>query len=415
MWGGLFEKLRRSGDQSCGAHGQPCRSAKTEEAGDVTQLLIPYSADERARFRTGAVAEVVSPAPRDIWRGVLRDDPGATAQQTPEYFDAVVTATGGTDASRFYQLRDGRQLVLPLVRQWSRIGLHVDAAYAVGYGYGGLLATGGLLADDVAAVVQNLRGHSLSVRIGGAHHTREQWSAGLSPGVIADQRHVHVIEVAPEHANDPQAFRAAQFCAKIQQKLRRAVRLGVEVEKDTSGRLVPVFYDIYRAWAERRIPRSGLPAPVARRLALWREPYRKFATVAEATGKACRVFVAWHQGRPVAASILLVHGQHAIGWRSYSIPELAAPVSANLLTQVTGIEDAVRSGCHYIDLGQSGDVASLEHYKDSLGASARSVVDLRIEPAGLARLRAARVRAEGVLVRALTRAPANPTLGQPTP
>ena len=125
--------------------------------------------------------------------------------------------------------------------------------------------------------------------------------------------------------------------------------------------------------------------------------------------------MAWHRGQPIAAAISLVHGQHAIGWRSYSIKELAAPVAANVLTQVACLADACRSGCHYFDLGQSGGVASLQDYKSSLGASARSVVDLRIEPAGLARLRAAGARAEGVLERALTRSPASSTSGQPTP
>lgn len=369
----------------------------------MAQLLIPHPVQDRVRLHPGALVDVVSPAPRDIWRGVLRDDPGATALQTPEYLDAVVTATAGTDVSRFYQLRDGRQLVLPLVRRRSRLGLHLDAGYPGGYGHGGMLATGGLLADDVRAAVQDLRGRSLSLRIGGGHHTREQWSAGLLPGVIEDRRRVEVIDLEPGYAGNLTGFREARFCAKTRQKLRRAVKLGVEVERDTTGRLIGVFYDIYRAWVERSIHCLGLPPTLARWHALHHEPYRKFQTVADTIGEACRVFVAWYQGRPIAASILLVHGQHAIGWRSYSIRELAAPVSANLLTQVTGIEDAISSGCRYIDLGQSGGVADLLHFKSSLGASPRPVVDLRIEPAGLTRLRATEKRAEGVLVRALTK------------
>ena len=143
----------------------------------MAQLLIPHSLESRVGPRPGAVVEMVSPAPRDIWRGVLRDDPGATAQLTPAYFDAVVAATGGSDVSRFYQLRDGRQLLLPLVRRPSRFGLHLDASYPEGYGPGGMLATGGLLADDVRMVVKDLWVESLSVRIGGASHTSEQWSA----------------------------------------------------------------------------------------------------------------------------------------------------------------------------------------------------------------------------------------------
>ena len=358
------------------------------------------------------MVESASPAPRDIWRGVLRDDPGATALQTPEYLDAVVTATGGTDVSRFYQLRDGRQLILPLVRRPSRLGLHLDRGYPDGYGDGGMLATGGLLADDVRAVVRDLRGQSLSLWIGGAHHTSEQWSAGLLPGVTAERRGVEVIELEPGCADDLEAFRTARYSGPTRQQRQRAVRVGVEVEKDTTGRLVPVFHEIYRAWVERWIPRSGLPPMVARRMAMGQEPYAKFAAVAAMAGDACRLFVAWYHGRPVAATVMLVHDQHAVAWRSYSIEELAAPVCAHLLTQVTAIEDAVRSGCRSIDLGPADGVDTFQREENSLGAVPRSVVDLRIEPAGLARLRAARNRTKGVLVRALTRSPGRSTLGQ---
>ena len=57
---------------------------------------------------------VVSPAPRAAWDAVLASDPGATALQTPEYFAAVLSGTGGRDASRLYILPEGRRLVLPL-------------------------------------------------------------------------------------------------------------------------------------------------------------------------------------------------------------------------------------------------------------------------------------------------------------
>ena len=73
------------------------------------------------------VVEVSSPVARSVWLEVLRADPGATALQTPEYFDAVLLATGGGDVSRLYVLGDGRRLVLPLVRRRWSAGLHRDA------------------------------------------------------------------------------------------------------------------------------------------------------------------------------------------------------------------------------------------------------------------------------------------------
>ena len=367
----------------------------------MVELLIPNAATNEPDGPGTAtvVTEITSPVPRDDWQAVLRSDPGATALQTPAYFDAVLAATGGSDDSRLYHLKDGRRLVLPLVRQRALPGIRLNAAFPGGYGHGGMLATRGLLAGDVRAVVENLRGQALSTRLDGAHHTAVQWSAGRMPGVVAVPRRVEVLDLAPGFDE----LRARQFSRDIRYNLRKAERAGVEVELDSTGRLVPVFHQIYRAWVDRWAPKSGLPPGVARRVALRQEPLKKFETVAALLGQDCRVLVAWHRGQPVAAAISLVHGQHAIGWRSYSIKELAAPVAANILTQVTCVADACRSGCRYFDLGQSGGVATLQQYKNSFGATPHWVVDLRIEPPTLTRLRSAKERAQGAVVAAISR------------
>jgi hypothetical protein len=365
----------------------------------VVELLSPNVAAAKVTPRRRRTAEVTSPVPREVWEAVLRSDPGATPLQTPAYFEAVLAATGGRDASRLYQLQGGRRLVLPLVRQRSVPGLRLYAAFPGGYGHGGMLATEGLRADDVRTVIADLRGQALTTRIGGGHHTSEQWSAGRMPGVVQVSRRVEVVDLADGF----EALRDNRFGRTVRQKLRKAERAGVEVELDTTGRLVPVFHQIYRDWVDRWVPTSGLPPAIARWSALRQEPLKKFESVAARTGTACRVLVAWHHGEAVASAIILVHGQHAIGWRSYSIKELAAPVSANIFTQVAALADACRSGCRYFDLGQSGGVASLQSYKSSLGGVPRTVVDLRVEPPGLTLLWNAKDRAQGAVVAALTR------------
>ncbi|MET1007436.1 MAG: hypothetical protein ABWX96_17935, partial [Propionibacteriaceae bacterium] len=95
----------------------------------------------------------MSPAPRAAWEAVLATDPGATALQTPEYFAAVLSGTGGRDASRLYHLSEGRQLVLPLVQQRALPGFPLLADFPGGFGHGSLLATGGLRPSDVRLVV----------------------------------------------------------------------------------------------------------------------------------------------------------------------------------------------------------------------------------------------------------------------
>lgn len=357
----------------------------------------------RSTSQAGVIADrdlaIVSPVPRVAWGEVLDSDPGATALQTPEYFAAVLSGTGGRDASRLYVLPDGRRLVLPLVRRRSVPGLPLMADFPGGFGHGSLLATGGLRRSDVRLVVRDLRGRAVSTRIGGGHHTAEQWGAGLTRGACAEPRRVDVIDLSPGW----EEVYGSGFSRSARYNVRKAERAGVEVECDTTGRLIPAFYSVYLNWVERWLPRSGMPAVLARYSALRQEPRRKFEAVAAALGSKCRVFVAWHRGRPVASCITLVHGQHAIGWRSYSIKELAAPVCANNLVQARALADASESGCQFFDLGQSGETATLLSYKRSLGATAREVVDLRIERPAVSVLRGVETSAQQWAVRVISR------------
>jgi hypothetical protein len=348
--------------------------------------------------RIAQVQELVSPAPRVEWYDVLRSDPGATALQTPEYFGAVLKATKGHDASRLYRLADGRRLVLPLVRR--RLpGIKLEAAYPGGYGHGSLLATDGLREEDVRTVVKSLHGVALSVRIGGGHHTAEQWAVGRMPGVVAASRRVEVIDTPGGF----EQLRTQGFHRDVQRSMRKAMRSGVEVERDTTGRLVPEFYQIYLAWVDRWIPHSGLPPALARYSAIRQEPLQKFQIVAAAMGDMCRVFVARHEGRVVASCITFVYGQHGIGWRSYSIKELARPVGANTCVQVAAIEDACAAGVTSFDAGQSGGVAELQHFKQSMGASPHEVIDLLVEPQLVTRAREAKDSAKQTALSALRR------------
>lgn len=350
------------------------------------------------RATTVPIAEVVSPAPLADWREVLAGDPGATPLQTPEYFTAALAGTRGRDASRLYVLADGRRLVLPLIRQRSLPGVRLEADFPGGYGHGGMVATGGLRSSDVAAVVENLRGSASSIRIGGAHHTAEQWSSARGTGVVESRRRVEVLDMAGGYDE----ILAHRFNRKVRQSINRSERLGVEVEVDSTGRLARTFYDIYLAWVEHWAIKSKLPNRLARFQAKREERWQKFATVTSQLGDLCRIFVARHEGVPVASAITFVYGAHAIGWRSYSLRDTGLRLGANSFTQAMGLKNAAESGCRYFDLGQSGGVEDLLRYKRSLGAEPREAVDLLIESPRITGLRNVRKRAEGSVVKLLS-------------
>jgi len=317
-----------------------------------------------------------TPVAPEIWDDVARSDPGATVAQTPAWARAVRRATGTTDASRLYVLADGRRLVLPMVRRALLPGVAVDSSFPSGYGSGGLLASGGLRASDVRYVLEDLvRSRAISTHVKANHDTSGRWESALVPGVVSTPRRVEVLDLTGGFAH----VWEKRFQSSARRAVRKAERSDLVVERDTSGRLLPVFYGLYLSWTRRRAAESGVPKGLAEVLARRRDPLRKFEAVAAACGERCRLWVAWHEGEAAAAIITLVHGDHATYWHGYSDKAVAGPTRANNLLQRLAIEDAIDSGCRYYNMGESGGVESLLEFKHTLGATPRSAVEVRIE------------------------------------
>ncbi len=319
---------------------------------------------------------VTSPAPLNEWNEILDQDPHATAMQTPDWFHLVRDVVGASDASRLYELADGRRLVLPLIRRSWAPGFAIQAGHPRGYGPGGLLVSGGLRSTDVQYVLDDLRrSHALSTRISANHDVACEWQAGKIPGVVDLRSRAEVLDLD----GGMEAVWSRRYKSTARTAIRRAQKAGVTVERDTSGRLVGEFYDLYRRWSARRAQEHRLPGSVAAYLARRREPFAKFRAATALPGRICRTWVAYVDGRAAASIITLVYGRYAFYWRGYSDKQLANPVRANNLLHHMAIEDACGSGCRFYDMGQSGGVASLEQFKQSFGATAKPLVDFRIE------------------------------------
>ena len=55
--------------------------------------------------------------PREIWRELLDSDSAAVPTQSPEWLESLTAVGGYQDASRLYEMPDGRRALLPLVRR----------------------------------------------------------------------------------------------------------------------------------------------------------------------------------------------------------------------------------------------------------------------------------------------------------
>ena len=136
---------------------------------------------------------------------------------------------------------------------------------------------------------------------------------------------------------------------------------------DTTGELVPVFYELLQSSIERWAAKQGEPLALARFHAKRQVTNQKFELIAKNLGEHCRIWVAWVNGTPAAA--MLVLQQENVNNSRGAIDRVALGSSgANDLIQKLAIEDACRAGCRYYHLGETGNSASLAHFKERFGA-----------------------------------------------
>jgi hypothetical protein len=319
---------------------------------------------------------VTTPAPRSTWEDLASANPATLPSQLPLWLDAVCAHGPWEDASRLYETPDGRALVLPLVRRRRPPGLAVEHSLPATWGNTGLLAAGPVGADDVAAVVADLRaGRALLTTVRPDFQQAPLWApAARAAGAVERPAVHHVLDLDGD-------FDAvwAGFSSAARRAVRKAEKEQVTVEACHGQAAVLEFYRLYEGWIDHRARARGIPLPVARRMGRANEPLPRLLTLSEALGKAFTVWLARHDGVVVAAMITLIHGEIALSWRIASDREVADRVRAMDMVHRHAIEHAVLAGCRYYNMGESGGVESLMRFKTRFGATPREFAGYRFE------------------------------------
>lgn len=318
---------------------------------------------------------VTCPAPREAWQETLGRDPEALVSQAPAWVDCM-RAFGYEDASRLYELPGGRRVVLPLVRRRGPIPAARRVCYSPppGWGIGGLIADGPLDAAQLKTIVADLRSQpTLGIRIRPNPLHAGLWAVARSDGVIAIPRLAHVVDL------DGGATVAWQgLNREARWGVRKARRSGLDVECDRTGRLVPVFFALLELSVQRWAGSQHEPLALARWRARRRDPLAKLQAMAAALGDSLRIWAAFKDGAPVAATIVLT-GNNAHSTKSAMDKRLAGQTHAGDLLQWLAIEDACKSGCRRYHLGESGASSALAHFKEKFGARAVPYAEYRFE------------------------------------
>ena len=329
-----------------------------------------------AETKNDKMFEVISPAPRDVWQALLEVDTEAVPYQNPAWLDCVCAIGNYEDVSRLYRTSDGRQFILPLVRRrgFPEV-LTPVASLPSGWGMGGLVASGNIQAEEVAAIFEDLARlpfPKISVRPN--PRQGESWAAAAPQGVVTIPRLAHVIDL---EGGFEQVW-SKRFDKKTRSAVRKGQRAGVVVESDTTGRLVPVFYELLRRSFDRWALQQHEPRFLTHLRGQMRDPLRKFQMMADRLGDACCIWVAWVNGQP-AASMLVLQYANVNDSRGAMDKDVTASTGANDLLQSMAIEAACESGCRYYHMGESGNSASLAHFKTRFGAEAYPYAEYHLE------------------------------------
>lgn len=318
--------------------------------------------------------DVVTPAPRAVWESVLVEDPDALPTQQPAWTDAICAAGRGTDVSRLYRASNGRRVVLPMVR-W-RLGgpIGVEASMPTHWGFGGVVADGGVTASDVRMVLDDLAARRI-VRQGIRPNPRHgRLYAELAPArSVTIARRAHVLDLA---GGVDVVWKG--FSDSRRRAVRKAERSGIEVECDATGRLLPEFFELYARSEARWAEQQHEPARLARFRSRFRDTLAKWQQIARHLDGGCRQWVARHDGRPVA-SIIVLFGANVHYTRGAMDKELAGPLRANDLLMWQAIQAACAIDAGSFHLGESGGSASLADYKERFGARPFAYPELRLE------------------------------------
>lgn len=350
---------------------------------DESVKSYPQAQQPVEQYSEAGTYEVSSPAPRDVWLDLYCNSPGALPSQSPEWVDCICSFSAYEDASRLYTFADGQQLLMPAVKRkgWPT-PLSVQASFPHAWSVGGVLSQRTLTVKDLQVVFADLaKTPFLAMSIFPDPYQGDLWKAAQPPHVTTIPRRAHYLEL---EGGFDKVWRE-RFESKTRNKIRKAEKLGVEIERDTTGKLLGEFEELFQRSLDRWAKQQNEPRWLAHLRAELRDPRSKTEHIMRTMNGKCQIWIARHNGEAVAAALELVD-RNIDGLRGASIKELAAPVNANDLLKKAIIESACARGCQFYHMGESGWSEGISRFKERLGARPFLYQEYRLERFPLTKL-----------------------------
>ena len=303
--------------------------------------------------------------PAKDWNAVVDASDEGLAFHRREWVEAVAAYSGGLDISRVYE-RDGRRIIVPLVRVGGLIGrAGIAASLPYGWGFGGVLADGRVTEADIRMVVGDLATVGLTrVSLRPNPLAASAWAAAMPVGTPSVGRTAHVLSLDGSF----ERVWTERFTGTARTNVRRAEKSDLIVEASRGEDAIAAFFGLYEQswirWGDKRRRAIATRWYTDRR----RERIGKFQAAARALGDGFTVWLASAGDVPVAAIVVLSQRGAASYWRGAMDEELAGPTRANYLLHKLAIEAACAAGATVYHMGDTGGSSSLAQFKTRFGA-----------------------------------------------
>jgi hypothetical protein len=321
---------------------------------------------------------VTSPVPRAAWESLFDLDADAIVTQSLAWRDALFAGGKYRDVSRLYEFQTGQRILIPLACHRLQAGPgRLLSSWPRVWGVGGpLTANPRVTPSEAAAVLGDLASlSSLATVLSLRFDAHDAWLQCSGP-FRTKASNTWMLSLA----DGPDDVWQRRFRSSVRRAIRKAERVGLEIEVDYSGQSLDTFYLLYeksvKRWAEMQHAPEWL---TRRRLASTINPQR-LSRVAECFGKDFLTWVARYHGVPVASLVVLYSGKYAKAWCAAMDKDLAAPLGGvNQLLDWYAVQDACSRGYQSYDLGYATPGTSLGDYKKWMGADLVFHHELRAE------------------------------------
>ena len=311
-------------------------------------------------------SEVSLPVPEGLWQELYDADADALPSQSPQWLSALRADSGYRDASKLFCFPTGRRVLVPMAeRRIAGVGL-AAAAWPSNWNYGGLLVEGGgpPTAQEATAVLADLARGFAPTRLAPDPREAHLWDKVAGPSILRVPQRTHALDLCDGF----DALWSDKFTRTTRQHVRVAEKRGVEVIVDRSEEAIKAFSSLYNLARLRWGHQRGHPTWLTRLMALQHDPVAQARKVLANCGDEAVLWRAMWRGQPVAAHIVLTHGNTVHDWLGAVDHDLAKQSHGTYLLESRLLQAACEDGRQWVNLGESDPGGSVEEHKRRLGA-----------------------------------------------